>query len=639
MDVGHRDRDDGEPVGTAGGLEPGWMLNGIYRIERFVSRGGMGDVYAGVNIETDERVAIKAMLPRLAADPKILSLFRSEARLLTRVSHPAVAQYRVFARDPALGLHYLVTDFIDGEALTARLAGDRPDPGEVERLLRRLASGLRVPHAIGAIHRDMSPDNILLPGGRIADATIIDFGIARYVEPDDRTVVIEGFAGKLGYVAPEQFGLFGGRIGPWTDIYSTALVTLAFARADRIDMGRTIVEAVEKRGTVPDLDAVHESLRPALRAMLIPDPGERAISMDAVMAMLDASSGIATPTITPRSGPVPASATQPATRTPRRPMLLASLAAVAALAIALGLVVSGSRMFGRTSHLDQGKLTHAVSPRAIASPGHAVATSRLAASRVAMIAPQPAAATAPDANARPLEVAAGLNGSGLRVGTRGCGPGPGVWSGATASGLTKGAQATLLFVAPSGEVRTVLAGDPPRGSPGTSVRMARKDRYRVSMCLHEPGRAAYVLVIGAGEIPILHGGDAVETVDHYRDLVAQRGGSSRVAWLSVEPQTRNAARPTGSVVGEDGGARATLGRGGAILPAVGSCRRFVGGTWYDLGTLPREECVTKAFDRDRVVYAHVGGSLVRRYGGGIEVQRGATWRRIGAERARERDGR
>jgi serine/threonine-protein kinase len=200
-------------------LAAGDMLNGIYKVERFIARGGMGEVFEGVNVETDERVAIKAIRSHLASDPRIVALFRKEARVLTHIAHPAIVQYRVFARDPQLDLHYIVTDFINGEPITRYLDRERPSLSDVVVLARRLASGLEAAHDHGAIHRDMSPDNILLPDGRIDRAKIIDFGIAKSLDLSAETVVGEGFAGKLGYVAPEQFGDFGRQIGPWTDVF------------------------------------------------------------------------------------------------------------------------------------------------------------------------------------------------------------------------------------------------------------------------------------------------------------------------------------------------------------------------------------------------------------------------------------
>jgi serine/threonine-protein kinase len=78
--------------------------------------------------------------------------------------------------------------------------------------MRRIAAGLQVAHECGIIHRDVSPDNIILPGGDVSRAKIIDFGIARSTQLSDGTVIGSGFAGKYNYVSPEQLGLFGGDV-------------------------------------------------------------------------------------------------------------------------------------------------------------------------------------------------------------------------------------------------------------------------------------------------------------------------------------------------------------------------------------------------------------------------------------------
>lgn len=269
-------------------LAPGDVLNGIYRVKRFVARGGMGEVFEGINVESDERVAIKAIRSHLAQDIKVIAMFRKEARVLTQIAHPAIVQYRVLARDPVLQLYYIVTDFIDGEPLTAHLNGTHPPIGAIVTLARRLAAGLQAAHDHGAIHRDMSPDNVLLPDGRIERAKIIDFGIAKSLDVTAETVLGDGFAGKIGYVAPEQFGDYDRQVGPWTDVYSTALVLLAYARGKAPPMGTSLADAVERRRQRPDFEGLPPLLEPLFRQMLAPDPAERIRSMAEVLAFLDA---------------------------------------------------------------------------------------------------------------------------------------------------------------------------------------------------------------------------------------------------------------------------------------------------------------------------------------------------------------
>jgi serine/threonine-protein kinase len=276
------------PPIAPGRVDVGAILNGIYQIRRFMARGGMGEVFEGVNINDDhDRVAIKVILPSLAADPSVRAMFLKEARTLTRLAHPALVRYRVMAQEPTLGVFYIVTEFIDGEQLSEVLGRFKPTSADLRALIRRLAEGLRSAHALDAVHRDVSPDNIMLPGGNLAQATIIDFGIAKDLDPGKATIVGDGFAGKLGYVAPEQFGDFGRQIGPWTDVYSLGLVVLSFAAGRNVDMGATLVDAVDRRRAGPDLSPIPEDLRPLLAAMLAPDPARRLRSMDEVLQRLD----------------------------------------------------------------------------------------------------------------------------------------------------------------------------------------------------------------------------------------------------------------------------------------------------------------------------------------------------------------
>ncbi len=281
----------GGPVAPAGGtaIKVGDVLNHMFAVQRFLARGGMGEVFVGANVITDERVAIKVMLPALAADPNVITLFRREAQTLTRLHHEAVVQYRVLAQEPELGVLYIVTEYIDGTNLSDVLGTLQPTPEELGALLRRLASGLAAAHALGAIHRDVSPDNVLLPGGRLAGAKLIDFGIAKDLDPGTATVIGDGFAGKLGYVAPEQLGDFGRALGPWTDVYSLGLLILAVARGSDLGLGGTLVDAVDKRRAGMDLAAVPTPLRSVIAGMVRPDPADRLQSMAAVLAALDAA--------------------------------------------------------------------------------------------------------------------------------------------------------------------------------------------------------------------------------------------------------------------------------------------------------------------------------------------------------------
>ena len=267
----------------------GAILNGIYEVKRFIAKGGMGEVYEGKNVNSDEKVAIKVILPELASDPKVQAMFLKEAQTLTKLSHPALVQYRVLAQEPKLGCLYIAMDYIDGTSLSEILSSYGPTLAELTALTRRLADGLRVAHDLGAIHRDLSPDNVLLEAGRLERARIIDFGIAKDTTGGTATIIGDGFAGKLGFVAPEQLGDFDREVGPWSDVYSLGLIILSFVRGAPVNMGTSLVDAVEKRRKPMDLSDVPSELRPLLQAMLVGDPKARLRSMGEVIEVIDRS--------------------------------------------------------------------------------------------------------------------------------------------------------------------------------------------------------------------------------------------------------------------------------------------------------------------------------------------------------------
>src|SRR5579871_718821 len=350
----------GAPQLEGGQIPIGTVLNHIYRVDRLVARGGMGEVYEGTNIsDAEDRVAIKIVLQHLAADPNVQALFRAEARTLTRLAHPGLVQYRLLALEPQLDVLYIVTEFVDGPALSEVLSTIEVPPDGLAQFIRRMASALAAAHALGKVHRDMSPDNILLPHALLDQAKIIDFGIAKDLEgAQGKTIVGSGFAGKLAYVAPEQFGE-SKDVGPWTDVYSLGLVALAVVLRGTPDMGATFAEAVERRQQVPDLSSVPPLLRPLLARMLQPDRLQRYQSMNEVVAAIDriprlqlqAPRDIPAENTTKRAlsaGGVPERAQEKA---PRNFAIWAATAAVVVIAAAL---VFGPEMFNAPEVMHEG---------------------------------------------------------------------------------------------------------------------------------------------------------------------------------------------------------------------------------------------------------------------------------------------
>ena len=282
-----------------GSLRQGVRLNGIFEIEALIAEGGMGEVYKGVALASGDAVAIKVVRPDMARDPEVMALFKREAAILHDLLHEAIVRYYVFSLEPELQRYYIAMEFVDGVSLQKRLVDGPLSPAEARILLRRIGGALEQAHERGVIHRDISSDNIILPGGDVRKAKIVDFGIARATRPGEGTILGGGFAGKFKYVSPEQVGLMGGEVTPKSDIYSFGLVLAEALRGTPLDMGGTQAEVVEKRRVLPDLSGIDISLRPLLTAMLAPDPQNRPASMAEIAAWGDGATLFQTTAVAP----------------------------------------------------------------------------------------------------------------------------------------------------------------------------------------------------------------------------------------------------------------------------------------------------------------------------------------------------
>lgn len=265
----------------------GTVINNNYAVTELMSIGGMGEVFRGENTFTGDAVAIKIVLQELAHDDNITALFRREAKVLCGLSHEAVVRYFNFVRDADLDRYCLIMEFVDGVVLSNYVQGVRPlTVDEAIRLMRRLAEGLAQVHTMDVIHRDLSPDNVILRNDAIDEAVLIDFGIAKSLQMSDRTLHGQ-LAGKFKFISPEQLGHYDGEIGPQTDIYGLALLIAFALRGEPLPMGDTIVEAVNLRRAIPDLRSFDPKVRALLAHMLEPDPADRPASMAVVLALLN----------------------------------------------------------------------------------------------------------------------------------------------------------------------------------------------------------------------------------------------------------------------------------------------------------------------------------------------------------------
>ncbi|HEY1574392.1 MAG TPA: serine/threonine-protein kinase [Pseudonocardiaceae bacterium] len=182
-----------------------------------LGRGAMADVYAAHDRTLDRTVAVKVF--RIDPDAVTRMRFQDEARALARLSHPGlVAVYDVNTQEAR---PYLVMRLVHGQSLQTRLLGGRLPPDEVSRIGATLAGALAHVHAMGVVHRDVKPSNILLDED---DSPLLgDFGIA-LLTGSTRLTRTDEIIGTPAYLAPEQ--VLGGEVGPPVDVYALGLVLL-----------------------------------------------------------------------------------------------------------------------------------------------------------------------------------------------------------------------------------------------------------------------------------------------------------------------------------------------------------------------------------------------------------------------------
>jgi serine/threonine protein kinase len=204
-------------------LAPGTVLDGRYRIEEEIARGGMGIIYRATHVTLDLPRAVKLITPQFARDRRYLERFRIEATAAARVDHPNVVAVHDFGE--VEGSPYLVMQYVEGVDLERLVAREGPlAPRRALALLAQIADGLDAAHAMGVVHRDVKPGNILVVGEPGSErALLTDFGLAKQLTegPGGQS---ELFGGTLEYAAPEQ--LAGKAVDPRTDVYSLACVLL-----------------------------------------------------------------------------------------------------------------------------------------------------------------------------------------------------------------------------------------------------------------------------------------------------------------------------------------------------------------------------------------------------------------------------
>jgi serine/threonine protein kinase len=202
------------------------LLDGKYRILERLGAGGMGEVFKAEHTFLGAIRVIKVIRPQISDSQEAHDRFLREARVATKVQHTNVATLHDFSALPD-GSHYMVWEYIDGENLAQRLRTRGPlPPRAAVRLILQALHGLEAIHRAGIVHRDISPENLMI--ARDTDVLkIIDLGVAKTEDPNEVSATRTGiFVGKLRYASPEQLGFIdeGEKIDGRTDLYAIGMV-------------------------------------------------------------------------------------------------------------------------------------------------------------------------------------------------------------------------------------------------------------------------------------------------------------------------------------------------------------------------------------------------------------------------------
>ncbi|MDQ6873536.1 MAG: Stk1 family PASTA domain-containing Ser/Thr kinase [Actinomycetota bacterium] len=331
----------------------GVRLEGRYRLDARIARGGMATVYRALDERLDRVVAVKVMHAGLADDPRFLARFTGEAKAAARLSSPNVVN--VFDQGSHNGLAYLVMELVAGRTLRDLLAErGRLSPAQALSVLEPVLAALAAAHRAGLVHRDVKPENVLL--GDDGSVKVADFGLARAVESATMTAARGVLIGTVAYLAPEQVAT--GAADERTDVYAAGIMLFELLTGSVPYAGETAVSVAYRH--------LHEDVPPPSTLVAVPpaldgltvratrrDPGARPVDAGAFLAELrDVRDDLGLRTVTVPAGPatggpvqrtmaVPELPPPPPTAAPRR-RRRRRLPVAMLIVLVLGLVAGGA---------------------------------------------------------------------------------------------------------------------------------------------------------------------------------------------------------------------------------------------------------------------------------------------------------
>lgn len=254
----------------------GTILNHRYRIVEAIGAGGMALVYRAVHITTHRQVAVKVLRQEYRDNPEFLRRFEREARAVLHLSHDNIV--RAYGVGQYEGVPYIVMEYVAGRTLKQLIQENGPMPTRTAiHIACQVLEALSAAHAIGIIHRDVKPQNVIVT--RDGRAKLTDFGIARDAEASTVTFAGDTVLGSVHYLSPEQ--ATGTPVTAASDIYSVGVMLYEMLTGTVPFVGETSVAIALKHinDTPVEPVQVNPHIQPALNSIVLramrKDPADR----------------------------------------------------------------------------------------------------------------------------------------------------------------------------------------------------------------------------------------------------------------------------------------------------------------------------------------------------------------------------
>jgi eukaryotic-like serine/threonine-protein kinase len=308
---------------------------GRYEIRSKIGEGGMGEVYLAEDTQLHRKVALKTLPPEVTSKRDRMRRFNQEATAAAALNHPNIAH--IYEIGEANGVNFIAMEFIDGQTLRELVHGGPTDLTKLLRYLQHAAEGLAKAHAAGIVHRDLKPDNIMIT--RDGHAKILDFGLAKLIEPEQSsqtsseaasdlaTAILQqhstpgAIIGTVGYMSPEQAQGKTTEIDHRSDIFSFGCILFEAVTSRKAFAGKDAIDTLNKiiRESVPSISDLRPDapnhLQRIVRRCLAKDREDRyqtikdvAIELKELRRELTGNAGLDTTVPPSASGPTVASA-------------------------------------------------------------------------------------------------------------------------------------------------------------------------------------------------------------------------------------------------------------------------------------------------------------------------------------------